>query len=81
MAVEDRIIVPLDVPSEEKAIALVEQLPQVTFWKVGLELFVSSGPQILRTLKIDKNGYFLTSSFTTSPILWLGLAVKQPPMV
>ena len=60
MAVEDRIIVPLDVPTEQDAIALVEQLPQVTFWKVGLELFVSIGPTIIRTSKLDKSGYFLT---------------------
>ncbi len=39
----DRIIVPLDVPTLEAAIALVDRLPEVTFWKVGLELFVSTG--------------------------------------
>ena len=59
MAVEDRIIVPLDVPTEQDAIALVEQLPQVTFWKVGLELFVSIGPTIIRTLKARQKRVFL----------------------
>jgi orotidine-5'-phosphate decarboxylase len=43
MSITDRIIVPLDVATEAAAIALVDQLPEVTFWKVGLELFVSSG--------------------------------------
>ena len=36
----DRLIVPLDVPDLPTAIALVERLPMVNFWKVGLELFV-----------------------------------------
>lgn len=67
MAVEDRIIVPLDVSSEAQAIALVEQLPQVTFWKVGLELFVSSGPNILRTLKDRQKRIFLDLKFHDIP--------------
>jgi len=67
MAIEDRIIVPLDVPTEEKAIALVEQLPQVTFWKVGLELFVSSGSEILRTLKDRQKRIFLDLKFHDIP--------------
>jgi orotidine-5'-phosphate decarboxylase len=59
MAVEDRIIVPLDVPTEAKAIALVEQLPQVRWWKVGLELFVGTGPSILQSLKNRQKQIFL----------------------
>lgn len=59
MAVSDRIIVPLDVPSEAEALALVDQLPQVSFWKVGLELFVSSGPGILEQLKARNKRIFL----------------------
>ena len=55
----ERIIVPLDVPTEEAAIALIEALPQVTFWKVGLELFVSSGPAILAALKARSKRIFL----------------------
>ncbi|MDJ0562975.1 MAG: orotidine-5'-phosphate decarboxylase, partial [Microcystis sp. M49629_WE12] len=43
MTNSDRIIVPLDVPDLESAIALLDLLPEVNFWKVGLELFVSSG--------------------------------------
>ena len=61
MSITDRIIVPLDVPTLEAAIALVEKLPQVTFWKVGLELFVSSGAEILTTLK-DRKSTRLNSS-------------------
>ncbi|NER77982.1 MAG: orotidine-5'-phosphate decarboxylase, partial [Leptolyngbya sp. SIO1D8] len=56
---EERIIVPLDVASEVDACALVDQLPQVTFWKVGLELFVSAGPSILEYLKRRGKQIFL----------------------
>lgn len=59
MSITDQIIVPLDVPTEIEAIALVEKLPQVTFWKVGLELFVSSGAEILTTLKQRQKHIFL----------------------
>lgn len=59
----ERIIVPLDVSSIEDAIALVEKLPEVSFWKVGLELFVSSGPEILRLLKERNKRIFLDLKF------------------
>lgn len=42
-SLKERIIVPLDVPTVEEAIVLLDRLPDVTFWKVGLELFVSTG--------------------------------------
>ncbi|HEY9892407.1 MAG TPA: orotidine-5'-phosphate decarboxylase [Candidatus Sericytochromatia bacterium] len=67
MATEDRIIVPLDVPNQEMAIALVEQLPDVTFWKVGLELFVSTGSEIIRTLKSRNKRVFLDLKFHDIP--------------
>jgi len=54
-----RIIVPLDVPTEDEAIALIDTLPQITFWKVGLELFVSSGPSIVNELKARGKRIFL----------------------
>lgn len=59
MSIADQIIVPLDVPTVEQAIALVDRLPQVTFWKVGLELFVGAGPQILDQLKQRQKRIFL----------------------
>jgi len=55
----ERIIVPLDVATEEAAIALINQLPEVTFWKVGLELFISCGPSILSILKSRQKRTFL----------------------
>ncbi len=58
-SVADRIIVPLDVPTQTAAIALIDTLPEVVFWKVGLELFVSSGPSILDYLKRHQKKIFL----------------------
>ncbi|NJL49400.1 MAG: orotidine-5'-phosphate decarboxylase [Leptolyngbyaceae cyanobacterium SM2_5_2] len=59
MTVDRQIIVPLDVSSPQAALALVEQLPQVSYWKVGLELFVSAGPGIIRDLKAQQKRVFL----------------------
>lgn len=53
------IIVPLDVNNETEALAWVEALPEVTWWKVGLELFVSTGPSILEQLKQRGKKIFL----------------------
>lgn len=74
MSVAERIIVPLDVPTQAEAIALVEQLPQVTFWKVGLELFVSTGPEILHTLKNRQKRIFLDLKFHDIPNTVAGAA-------
>ncbi len=56
---KDQIIVALDVSSLDLAIAFVEQLPEVTFWKVGLELFTSCGIEIIRYLKAQGKKVFL----------------------
>jgi orotidine-5'-phosphate decarboxylase len=63
----DKIIVPLDVPTVAEAIALVDQLPAVTFWKVGLELFVSAGASILTELKLRQKRIFLDLKFHDIP--------------
>jgi orotidine-5'-phosphate decarboxylase len=67
MTVDHRIIVPLDVPSADAALALVESLPQVSFWKVGLELFVSAGPSLLKELKDRQKRIFLDLKFHDIP--------------
>lgn len=64
---KDKIIVPLDVPSLEDAIALVKKLPEVSFWKVGLELFVSTGSNILKYLKDENKKIFLDLKFHDIP--------------
>ena len=66
-SVNNRVIVPLDVPSQADAIALVEQLPQVSFWKVGLELFVSAGGEILKNLNKRQKRIFLDLKFHDIP--------------
>lgn len=67
MNADNRIIVALDVASQEEAIALIDKLPQVSFWKVGLELFVSSGPGILEVLKQREKRIFLDLKFHDIP--------------
>ena len=49
----DKIIVALDVPNKKEALGLVEQLrKQISFFKIGLQLFTAAGPQVVRdTLK------------------------------
>ncbi|PZU97676.1 MAG: orotidine-5'-phosphate decarboxylase [Pseudanabaena sp.] len=54
-----RIIVALDVPTTAEAIKLCDRLPQVSFWKVGLELFIADGATILRELKSRNKRIFL----------------------
>ncbi|MBD2449209.1 orotidine-5'-phosphate decarboxylase [Nostoc sp. FACHB-152] len=63
----NKIIVPLDVPDLESAIALVDKLESVSFWKVGLELFTSVGPQILEFLKSREKRIFLDLKFHDIP--------------
>lgn len=67
MTPPNQIIVPLDVATEAEAIALLEQLPQVSFWKVGLELFVSAGPKLLEILKQRQKRIFLDLKFHDIP--------------
>lgn len=59
MVLSDRIIVPLDVPSPPAALTLLDQLPEVAFWKVGLELFIAAGPAILQELNHRRKQIFL----------------------
>lgn len=63
----DSVIVPLDVSSYGEAIALVDRLPEVGFWKVGLELFVAAGPKILQYLKEKEKRIFLDLKFHDIP--------------
>ncbi|TVQ20314.1 MAG: orotidine-5'-phosphate decarboxylase [Leptolyngbya sp. DLM2.Bin15] len=64
---QERVIVALDVSTEQEAIAWLDRLPEVTFWKVGLELFVSCGPAILAELKARQKRIFLDLKFHDIP--------------
>ena len=49
---KDKIIVPLDFPSEAAALRMVDQLGDaVTFYKVGLELFIRCGPEAVGRIR------------------------------
>jgi orotidine-5'-phosphate decarboxylase len=46
-----RVIIPLDVPTQDEALALVERLgDRADFYKVGLELYTKAGPDVVRAL-------------------------------
>lgn len=62
------IIVALDVPSVEKARALVEQLGRIVgAFKIGSELFTSAGPEIVRTVRGTGADVFLDLKFHDIP--------------
>jgi len=47
----DKIIVALDVATTEKALELVEQLcGEISFFKIGLQLYTTEGPEIVRAV-------------------------------
>lgn len=52
-------VVALDVPGASEARALVERLPPGTWYKVGLELFVSEGPGLVREIVAAGHPVFL----------------------
>ena len=57
---KDRIIVALDFPRAEQALALVDRLgPACTFYKVGLELYTAVGPAVVRSLRGRGKNVFL----------------------
>ena len=56
---DDRIIIALDVPAKEEAIALVSRLKDARTFKVGLELFTAEGPALFRKLKALRKDIFL----------------------
>jgi orotidine-5'-phosphate decarboxylase len=62
------IIVALDVPTAEKALALAEQLaPVVGAFKIGSELFTSAGPAIVKTIRATGAAVFLDLKFHDIP--------------
>jgi orotidine-5'-phosphate decarboxylase len=50
----DKIIVALDVATKEKALELVKELrDQISFFKIGLQLYTAEGPEIVRSVLSD----------------------------
>jgi orotidine-5'-phosphate decarboxylase len=58
-ATRDKIIIALDVPGKDEAIALVSGLRSARTFKVGLELFTAEGPALFRKLKALRKDIFL----------------------
>jgi len=66
--VADKIIVALDVPTRERAIELVEQLRgEISFFKIGLQLYTAEGPEIVRAV------------LATGAKVWLDLKLYDIP--
>ena len=56
----DKIIVALDVPSKKEALALVDQLRgQISFFKVGLQLYTAAGSEVVREIVRQDANVFL----------------------
>jgi orotidine-5'-phosphate decarboxylase len=56
----NRIIVALDVPTKREALELVEKLSdQISFFKIGLQLYTAEGPEIVRLVSSTGSKVFL----------------------
>jgi orotidine-5'-phosphate decarboxylase len=68
VATKNPIIVALDVPSAELALKLAEQVaPAVGAFKIGKELFVSAGPDIVKRVRATGANVFLDLKFHDIP--------------
>jgi orotidine-5'-phosphate decarboxylase len=68
MTKSDKIIVALDVATKEKALQLVEKLrDQISFFKIGLQLYTAEGPEIVRAV------------LSTGAKVWLDLKLHDIP--
>ena len=64
----EKIIVALDVPTKERALELVEQLRgEISFFKIGLQLYTAEGPEIVRAV------------LATGTKVWLDLKLYDIP--
>jgi orotidine-5'-phosphate decarboxylase len=58
--VADKIIVALDVATKTQALALIEQLrAEISFFKIGLQLYTAEGPEIVRAVLASGAKVFL----------------------
>src|SRR5438477_510362 len=56
----DRLIVALDVATKEEALSLVGQLRgQISFFKIGLQLYTAEGPAVVRAISAAGAKVFL----------------------
>src|SRR6185436_16411009 len=65
---QNPIIVALDVPTAEHAIALAQQVaPAVGAFKIGSELFTAAGPEIVKHIRATGASVFLDLKFHDIP--------------
>ena len=66
--ISDKVIIALDFPTSAMALDLVDELGDLgSFYKVGLELFLNSGGQIIEALKHKNKKIFLDLKFHDIP--------------
>ena len=63
----EKIIIALDGMNKNDVLNLIEKIPEVIWVKVGLELFVSEGPDILSVLRDKGKKIFLDLKFHDIP--------------
>ena len=63
----ERIIVALDGMNKNNVLNLLEKIPEIIWVKVGLELFVSEGPDVLSILRDKGKKIFLDLKFHDIP--------------
>ncbi len=63
----EKIIIALDGMDKNNVFNLFEEIPEIIWVKVGLELFVSEGPDILSTLRDRGKKIFLDLKFHDIP--------------
>jgi len=68
----DQIIVALDGMVPEQALAFAAAVPQLRWVKVGLELFVAGGPDVVRQLRDQGKRVFLDLKFHDIPATMAG---------
>src|SRR5947208_12492597 len=60
VSARDRLIVALDVPTQTEALNFVRDLsPEVSFFKIGLQLYTAAGPEIVRAVSATGAKVFL----------------------
>jgi orotidine-5'-phosphate decarboxylase len=68
MSWKEKLIVALDVPHAEAALAIVDRLSDyIRVFKVGFELFVAAGPSIVREIQMRNKKVFLDLKFHDIP--------------
>jgi orotidine-5'-phosphate decarboxylase len=72
----DRIIVALDGMAPEQALAFAAGIPDLRWVKVGLELFVAGGPEVVRQLRQQGKRIFLDLKFHDIPATMAGACLS-----